>query len=96
MKHIIAKKNFEILKNMVSRAKKRHFWTFFAIYSKRDFRITAFIQSRFSLPILRLSTKSFRDIKTNGSGLIRIEAEFLISARISFQGGYAKILAKKM
>ena len=60
--HIIAKKNFEIIKNKVFIAKKRNFSTFFAIYSKRDFRITAFVQSRFSLPILRLSTKSFRDM----------------------------------
>ena len=62
LKHIPAKKNSKILKNKVFRAKKRHFLTFFAIYSKRDFRITAFVQSRFSLPILRLSTKSFRDM----------------------------------
>ena len=37
LEHIIAKKNEKILKNMVSGAKKRHFLTFFAVYSKRDF-----------------------------------------------------------
>ena len=68
LKHIIAKKNWEILKNMVSIGKKRHFFTFFAIYSKRDFRVTAFFQSLITPSITRLSTKSFRETKTNGFG----------------------------
>ena len=39
MKKIIAKNNFKRTKNKVFRAKKRHFLTFFANYSKRDFSI---------------------------------------------------------
>ena len=39
LKDIIAKKNLKRTKNMVFRAKKRHFLTFFAIYSKRDFAL---------------------------------------------------------
>ena len=54
----------------------RHFFTFFAIYSKRDFRVTTFFQSPISSPIMRLSTKSFRDMKTNASGRLVTEPEF--------------------
>ena len=39
LKHIIAKKNYDITKNKFFRAKKRNFLTFFAIYSKRDFSL---------------------------------------------------------
>ena len=64
LKHIPAKKNSKILKKKVLRAKKRHFLTFFAIYSKRDFRVTAIFQSLITPSITRLSTKSFRETKT--------------------------------
>ena len=63
LEHIIAKKNGKILKNMVSRAKKRHFLTFFAVYSKHDIRVTTFFKSLITPPKMRLSTKSFREMK---------------------------------
>ena len=66
LKHKTTKNNLKRMKNMVFIAKKRHFFTFFAIYSKRDFRVTAFFQSPISRPIMRLSTKSFRETKADG------------------------------
>ena len=95
LEHIIAKKNGKILKNMVSRAKKRHFLTFFAVYSKRDLRVTNFFKSIFSLPIMRLSTKSFRETFANKPGQKAMKPEFLFFARIFLRGVSPKILAKK-
>ena len=48
LKDIIAKKNLKRTKNMVFRAKKRHFLTFFADYSKRDFGLGWVHSSRYS------------------------------------------------
>ena len=48
LKDIIAKKNLKRTKNMVFRAKKRHFLTFFADYSKRDFGLGWVPSSRYS------------------------------------------------
>ena len=72
---------------MAFRAKKRHFLTFFAFYSKRDFRVTAFFQIATPPSIMRLSTKSFRDMKTNASGLLNIEPDFLFFVGVFFLRG---------
>ena len=56
--HIIAKKNFEIIKSKVFRAKKRCFLMFFAIYSKRDFGIGWVQSNAFS----RVTVEDFRKI----------------------------------
>ena len=48
---------------MIPRAKKRHFLMFFAIYSKREIRVTTFFKSLITPPKMRLSTKSFREMK---------------------------------
>ena len=87
LKHIIAKDNWKNRKNMAFRAKKRHFLTFFAFYSKRDFRVTTFFQIATPPSIMRLSTKSFRDMKTNASGLLNIEPDFWIFVGVFFDGG---------
>ena len=53
---------------MLFRAKKLNFWTFFAIYSKRDFCVTAFFQSLITPQIMRLPIKSFREMKSKEFG----------------------------
>ena len=55
------KKEMRNIRKHVFIGVKRHFLTFFAIYSKRDFRATAFFQSLITPSITRLSTKSFRE-----------------------------------
>ena len=63
LKHKIAKNKKKTYKNLVFRAKKRHFLTFFAVYSKHDIRVTTFFKSLITPPKMRLSTKSFREMK---------------------------------
>ena len=64
LEHIIAKNYFEIIKNKVFIAKNVIF-NVFAIYSKRDIRVTTFFKSLITPPKMRLSTKSFREMKAN-------------------------------
>ena len=62
LKHIITKKNYDITKDKFFRAKKRHFLTFFAIYSKRDFGLGWVHSNAFS----RVIVEAFFEIFSRG------------------------------
>ena len=75
-KHIIAKKNYDITKNKFFIAKKRHFLTFFAIYSKRDFGLGWVHSNVFSRVIVEAffgnlfaSWKPIKKLRTNEAGI---------------------------
>ena len=85
------------MKNKVFRTKKRHFLTFFAIYSKRDFCVTAFFQSLITPQIMRLPIKSFREMKSKEFGQIVMKPNFEFLIDFFSKGGFtffAKILGE--
>ena len=49
---------------------------FFAIYSKREIRVTTFFKSLITPPKMRLSTKSFREMKAKEFRTITTKPKF--------------------